>query len=140
MLQGLPGTKYTSYAHLYQLYIQFVRHHNTIIVIDGYGGSPSNKDETHYGKTVSDMGTDANFTPDMPLTMQNKQFLANPRNKQKCIDLLGSLMEKEKGIQVKHSPGDAMSVCTIALRKYMVVVRYDTDFRIPMQYLGVWSM
>jgi hypothetical protein len=68
-----------------------------------------------------------------------KTFLANQRNKQKCVYLLGSDMEKEGGIQVRHSSGDAdydiaMSACAIATSQPVVVVGNDTNLLILLQY------
>jgi hypothetical protein len=107
-------------------------------VFDGYADGPSTKDEAHLRRTSSEMGVDVDFTPDMLLKMKKKPFLANPRNKQKFINLLGSEMEKVD-IKVKHSPGDAdydiaMSACTIAQTKPVVVVGDDTDLLIILQH------
>jgi hypothetical protein len=72
------------------------------------------------------------------LLKMKKTFLANQRNKQKCVYLLGSDMEKDGGIQVRHSSGDAdydiaMSACAIATSQPVVVVGNDTDL-ILLQY------
>ena len=141
MLQRLPWAKSTSYANLCQLYIQYICNHfpNALIVFDGYGGGPSTKDETHQRRTGNEMGVNVDFTSDMLLKMKKKSFLANPKNKQKFIDLLGSEMVKEKGIQVRHSIGDAdydivVSACTIAMTRPVVVVGDDTDLLILLQH------
>ncbi len=84
------------------------------------------------------MGLEVNVNLNMMLTMKKKPFLANPKNKQAFINLLGSVMEKT-GIQVQHSQGDAdydiaMSACNIALTKPVVVVGDDTDLLILLQH------
>ena len=104
-------------------------------MFDGYGNGPSNKDETHKRRSGSEMGANVDLTPDMMLPMKKKSFLANPNNKQRFINLLASVMEKEDGIAVKHSPADAdydiaMSACTIARSQPVVVVGDDTDLLI----------
>ena len=69
------------------------------------------------------MGADVEFMPDMLLRMKKKQFLANPKNKQRFINLLGSEMEKS-GIQVRQALGDAdYDIVTTACD----VVGDDTD-------------
>ena len=141
LLQRLPWPRSVSYADLCQLYIQFVNSHynNAHIVFDGYGTGPSTKDETHQRRTGSEMGVDVDFTPDMLLKMKKKPFLANERNKQKFIDLLGAEMEKTGRIHVKHSPGDAdydiaVCACTVALTTPVVVVADDTDILMLLQH------
>ena len=52
------------------------------------------------------MGADVEFMPDILLRMKKKQFLANPKNKQRFINLIGSKLEKS-GIQVRQACGDA---------------------------------
>ena len=76
------------------------------------------------------MGVDVDFTTDMLLTMK-KSFLANSRNKQKFIYLLGSILERE-GLQVKFSKAVsdydiAMTACDAAQTVPVVVVGDDTD-------------
>jgi hypothetical protein len=140
LLQRLPWAKSTSYANICQQYIAYVCNHypNAHIVFDGYGSGPSTKDETHQRRSGSEMGVDVDFTPDMLIKMKKKPFLANTRNKQKFLHLLGSEMGK-KGIQVTHSLGDAdydiaMTACTIALTMPVVVVGDDTDLLILLQH------
>ena len=65
---------------------------NALVVVDGYTSGPTTKDETHQRRAGSEIGVDIDFTPDMLLPMKKKAFLANPRNKQKFIDLLSSLL------------------------------------------------
>ena len=105
-----------------------------LVVSDGYSSDPSTKDETHQQRTGTDMGVDVDFTSDMILKMKKRPFLANPRNKQKLINIMSSQMEEE-GIQVKQSSGDAeydivMSACSLAETKPVVVVGDDTDLLI----------
>ena len=100
---------------------------------------PSTKDETHQRRTGSEMRMNVDFTPEMLLTMKKKPFLANTRNKQKFIHLLGSEMEKEDEIQVTHSSADAdydiaMAACTSAATVPVVVVVDDTDLLILLQH------
>ncbi len=103
--------KATSYADLCQLYMQFMQNHfrNAVVVFDGYHSGPSTKDETHQRRNGTEIGVDVEFTPDM----KKKPFLANPRNKQNIINMLGSKME-EDDIQVQHSPGDPITLTDIS--------------------------
>ena len=133
LLQRVPWSKCSSYASLCHLYIQYINRYfnNALVVFDVYTSDPTTKDETHQRRAGSEIGVDIDFTPDMLLRMKKKAFLANPRNKQKFIDLLSSLL-KDNGIDVKQSPGDAdydivMSACRAALDTDVVVVADDTD-------------
>jgi len=77
--------------------------------------------------------------PDMLLKMKKKPFLANTRNKQKFLHLLGSEMMKQEGIQITHSSGDAdyniaMTACTAAVEQPVAVVGDDTDLLILLQH------
>ncbi len=87
--------------------MQFMQTHfrKAVVVFDGYDSGPSTKDETHQRRNGTEMGVDVEFTPDMVLHMKKKPFLANLRNKQNFINMIGSKME-EDAIQVQHSPGD----------------------------------
>lgn len=136
MLQRIPWPKSSSYGSLCHLYTRFICSHftNSLIVFDGYGSGPSTKDETHQRRRGREMGVDVDVTGDMLLKMKKKSFLANPRNKQRFIDLLGSQLEKD-GTNVKHSSGDAdydivVNACMIAQTKDVVVVGDDTDLLI----------
>ena len=76
------------------------------------------------------MGADVEFMPDMLLRMKKKQFLANPKNKQRFINLLGSEMEKS-GIQVRQALGDAdYDIVTTACN----VVGDHTDLLVLLQH------
>ena len=79
---------------------------NDVVIFDGYLNGPSTKDETHM-RVGSEMGVDVDFTPDMFVKMKKKPFLANQKNKQRFINLLGAELKKESGIQIQHSSGDA---------------------------------
>ena len=130
-------SKCSSYASLCHLYIQYInRYFNNALVV--FIPAVTTKDETHQRRAGSEIGVDIDFTPDMLLRMKKKAFLANPRNKQKFIDLLSSLL-KDNGIDVKQSPGDAdydifMSACRAALETDVVVVADDTDILVLLQH------
>ena len=104
---------------------------DVIVVFDGYASGPSTKDETHRRRTGGGMGVDVEVAADMVLRMQKKLFLANQKNKQKFINLLGSTLEAT-GIQVKHSEADAdyniaMTACSAAQVTPVTVIADDTD-------------
>ena len=73
----------------------------------GYGYGPSTKDETHQRRVGKEMGADVDFGLEMQLKMKKKPFLANQRNKERFINLLGAKKETKSDIQVIHSSGDA---------------------------------
>ena len=142
LLQRIVWPKAASYASICLLYTQYLRHHysNILVVFDGYEDGPSTKDETHQRRTsCSTIGADVDVTPDINLKMNKKTFLANPRNKQQFIHLLGSELEKSEDITVKHAAADAdydiaISACNMALAKTVVVVGDDTDLLVLLQH------
>ena len=108
-----------------------------VVVFDCHGSDPYTKDETHHLRTGTEMGVDVDFTGRRILKLKTP-FLANPRNKQKCINLLSSQIEKE-GIHLNKSSGDAdydiaMSACALAQTRPVIVVGDDTDLLILLQY------
>lgn len=134
LLQKLPWPKSITYHKLCDLYIQYLERHypRAIVVFDGYGGGPTTKDETHQRRIGKEMGVDVDVRGDMLLEMKKKSFLANPRNKQKFINLLGSLLSEQPDIQVQHAEGDAdydivISACTISMTQHVAIVGEDTD-------------
>ena len=110
-----------------------------VVVFDGHGSDPytCTKDETHQLRTGTEMGVDVNFTGRRILKLKNP-FLVNPRNKQKCINLMSSQMEKE-GIHLNKSSGDAdyhiaMSACALAQTRPVIIVGDDTHLLILLQH------
>ena len=88
------------------MYIQYVRtHRNTLIVFDGYENGPSTKDEDHERRMCGLVGADVDLSLDM--RMNKRLFLANLKNNQRFIKLLGYQIQHMDGITVKHSQGDA---------------------------------
>ena len=134
LLQKLPWPHHTTYAELSKLYVQYVNRHysHAVVVFDGYASGPTTKDEAHCRRAKSKIiGAEVNFTPAMQLTMKKKTFLANPRNKQKFLNYIGSELEKA-GVKVEHSSADAdynivSTACTMAMRRSVTVVGEDTD-------------
>ena len=109
-----------------------------VVVFGGHGSDPYTKDETHQLRTGTEMGVYVDFTGRRFLKLKKNPFLANPRNKQKCINLMSSQMEKE-GIHLNKSSGDAdydiaMSACALAQTKPVIIVGDDTDLLILLQH------
>ena len=104
-----------------QLYIQYVQSNygSALLYLMAMIVDLLPKMKLNLQRTGSDKRGDVDITPEMLLKMKKKPFLANTSNKQKFINLIGSIMENEEGIQVRHSHSDAdynivISVCAIA--------------------------
>lgn len=86
----------TTYVIVSSLYVQYVHRHyrHAVVTFDGYGSGSSTKDEAHQRRASSNnIGAERNLKAGMQLTMK-EAFLANPRNKQKFLHLIGSNLEK----------------------------------------------
>lgn len=130
-----------SYTDLIQLYMQYVHNHfsNVLVVFDGYVNGPSTKDEIHQRRVCNEMGVDVDFSSDMIMKVKRKPFLANQRNKQRSINILGAELEKESGCQVTHSSRDAdfdivKTACNIASSKPVIVVGDNTDLLVLLRH------
>ena len=141
MLQHVPWPRVASYADIVKLYIQYLHHNfpHSVVVFDGYTNGPSTKDETHQRRAGKEMGVDVDISLDMTLKMKKKPFLANEKNKQRFINLLGIEMEKESNIQAIHSSGDAdldivKTALHLSLAKQVILVGEDTDLLVLLLY------
>jgi len=135
LLQRLPWPKCSTYGAICLLYSKYIDRHfsagEVVIVFDGYSSGPTTKDEAHHRRAASGMGVDVDVGADMVLRMQKKLFLANQKNKQKFITLLGSILDAN-GIQVKHAEADAdydiaIAACSAAQLTPVTVIAEDTD-------------
>ena len=132
LLYKLPWPKHITYCRLAQTYADFVKssYGDALVVFDGYHG-PSTKDEIHQSRAGTEVGADLEFLPEMEMTMPKKAFMANAKNKQRLINLIGHKMT-ETGIEVEHSAGDAdYTIAISACKRYparpVTVVTEDTD-------------
>ena len=140
LLHRLPWPKGHTYLSLCHQYTQYIQRHfeEAVVVFDGYDHGPSTKDETHCRRSGKEVGVEVSFEPNMFTTMKKAAFLANQRNKQGFLYLLGSELVKAS-IKVKHCKGDAdydiaITACTLARTKPVVVVGDDTDLLVLLQH------
>ena len=113
LLQRIPWPRSASYIAVTKIYIQYIQKHfsgGVLVVFDGYEDGPSTKDEAHHRRSGQEMGIDVNFTPEMTIKMKKKPFLANEKNKQRFLNLLGTELVKEPNIEVLHASADAMLI------------------------------
>ena len=141
LLQSLQWPKGATYGELCHSYIQYVQRHykKALVVFDGYNSGPTMKYEAHKKRHRNAIGADVDVRKQLVLRMNTPAFLANAKNKQKFIFLLGEELENCPNIQVRHSEGDAeydivMSGCTVAMSHPVVVVGDDTDLLILLQH------
>ena len=141
LLQRLPWPKGATYGELCHSYIHYVQRHykKVLVVFDGYNSEPTIKDEAHKKRHRNVNGADVDIRKQLVLRMNKPAFLANAKNKQKYIFLLGEELENCPNIQVRHSEGDAdydivMSACAVAMSHPVVVVEDDIDLLILLQY------
>ena len=115
-----------------------IRHYGkATIVFDGYGEGPSVKDNTHQrrGQCVHPV---INFSTNTEFVGSREDFLSNPSNKQRFIDLV-SFELLEKGCSVINSPGDAdvdivKAAAAASLQQTTTIIGEDTDLLILLLY------
>ena len=136
LLHHLPWTKGKRYEELCQMYVDFIiaKYGSATIVFDGYGEDPSTKDAAHLRRTGGVCSTTINFTRNMILNSKKEQFLSNPHNKQRFIDLLSDKLN-ENGCTVHHAEGDAdvlivAKTMESARQKGTILIGEDTDLLI----------
>ena len=97
LLQKLPWQRGSTYASIVNSYVRHVmqKFDRPVIVFDGYISGPSTKDITHLRRCKGKSPTDVHITPEMVLHTKRDAFLANPKNKQRFIDLLSSELHKK---------------------------------------------
>ena len=76
-----------------------------IIIFDGYGET-STKDTMHLRRNKGQAGVNVTFAEEIQLSMKKATFLANGRNQQRLINLLGNCLDKKK-CNVYHAPRNA---------------------------------
>jgi 5'-3' exonuclease len=108
-----------------------VKYGNAIIVFDGYTARPSTKDATHERRSQEKTEATVNFESTMMCKSKKEQFLANPCNKQRFINLLAQRLQSE-GCTVYHADGDAdylivQKAVEAASSNTTVLVGEDTD-------------
>ena len=71
------------------------------MVFDGYEHGPAPKDVTHHRRTGLSQGIEVKFSEDMALVLKKDVFLANKKNKQRFISILGQKLGNA-GCTVHH--------------------------------------
>ena len=97
---------------------------NAIVVFDGYDDT-STKNMTHQRRAA------VTFTENMKVTLKKDNFLANPKNKQRFINMLSRFL-KEDNCPTYHAKGDAdvlivKTAVESARERNIVLVGDDTD-------------
>ena len=140
-LHKVPWEKGRTYDEICSSYVKYVLKHygkGTMIVFDGYDGTPSTKDTTHIRRSKGKLGKPVAVKGNMILNMKKQDFLLNFENKQSFLKLLGDQMNNAK-LECIHAKGDADSLvvetaiqCSIA--NATVVIAEDTDILILLLY------
>ena len=124
-------------------YVKYVRakFHKCVVVFDGYGGEPSTKDHEHMrrmaGKIVS---PDLRVNPDLNISCDREEFLANDRNKEALIQLICAELTKHNiRVHQAKDDGDTLIVKTAinlvkTVNTPVVVVAEDTDILVLLCY------
>ena len=107
------------------------KYDKSCVVFDGYESGLSTKQGTQSRRARGVVGPTVHFTPDMICTVTKEKFLANPSNKQRFINLLASVLDKE-GCQVLNARADAdvlivQTAIKTAESQTTIVVGDDTD-------------
>ena len=94
-------------------------------------GGPSTKECTHERRNKDRSEPTINFTGDMICKTRKDHFLANKKNKQKLINLIGSKLD-DQGCKVLHGEGDAdlliiQTAVEASRSQDVIVIGEDTD-------------
>ncbi|KXJ09307.1 hypothetical protein AC249_AIPGENE3666, partial [Exaiptasia diaphana] len=139
LLHRIPWPSNVTYADICAQYVQYIkrRYNRATIVFDGYMCGPSTKDCTHQRRTTAH-SPEVNFQQDMVLKLKKDEFLSNPSNKQKFVNLLGEKL-RLAGYKVYHSVSDAdlaIALTTIqsSESETTVLIGDDTDLLVLLCY------
>lgn len=141
LLHRISWSNNESYENIAMCYVNFVlkSYGKAVVVFDGYNGSPTTKDGTHR-RRYTKASRDVNFSSGMKFSGKKEQFLANERNKQAMISLLGVMLETN-GCTVYYAVGDAdvdiaRAAAKSAENMHTTVIGEDTDLLILLLYHG----
>lgn len=136
LLHRVKWNEATNYAGIYNMYITYIRKHfgnRCTIVFDGYEDA-SNRTKTAEQSRRARLkhAVDVRVGDNLPVTLQQDQFLSNTKNKAR---LIASLVPKlrQNGYEVFQSDGDAdVLIVQTAIEKIshfqnVVVVGEDVD-------------
>ena len=106
------------------------KYENAIVVFDGYDDM-STKNMTHQRRAAGKAGATVTFTENMKVTLKKDNFLANPKNKQRFINMLSCFL-REDNCPTYHAEGDddvliVKTAVESARERNTVLVGDDTD-------------
>ena len=98
--------KNATYQDICGLYCSYATktYGNAIVVFDGYDMSRKNK--THQRRAAGKVGATVTFTGNMKVTLKKDNSLANPKNKQRFINMPSRFLQ-EDNCPTYHAEGDA---------------------------------
>jgi len=133
LIHKLPWTKGETWEEIMLMYCNYVgkKYGQAIVVFDGYIDSPSTKDQAHTRRNNGCVGVEVHFEENMKLHMKKDDFLCNPKNKQRFIQMLSQKLETS-GCEVHQSTGDAdllivKTALASAQERETIVIASDTD-------------
>ena len=141
LLHRIPWTRGDTFTSICKIYTNYVtrKYPTAYVVFDGYSDQPTTKDVTHIRRSRTMRNPPViNFTESMPCMLKKDAFLANPKNKQKFINLLGEKLEENR-ITVRHAPSDAdvlivQTAVEHSANNEIVVIGEDTDLLVLLLY------
>ena len=103
---------------------------NAIAVFDGYDDI-STQNMTHQRRAAGKAGATVTFTENMKVTLKKDNFLANPNNKKRFINMLSRFLQ-EDNCATYHAEGNAdvlfvKTAVESATERNTVFVGDDTD-------------
>ena len=135
LLHLISWPKDATYQQVLDTYVSYVRNHygsGSHVVFDGYSDMMTTKDAERQRRALHLASSDIIFERTMKVTMPQKAFLHNARNKSRLIKFLMDDLERNR-INVAQHRGDADSLIVstaLALcdqEKPLIVVATDTD-------------
>ena len=104
LLQRLPWKRGSKFSSIYDSYVSYAikKYNKAIVVLGGYEHGTAPKDVTHHRRTGLSEGIEVKFQENMALVLKKEVFLANKKNKQRSINILGQKLE-DAGCTVHHA-------------------------------------
>ena len=140
LLHRVKWAKKKSYQEIAKQYVSYVRgkYGESCVVFDGYEQGPSIKDHEHL-RRAKKICADVQLSESMEAYKDQEVFLANEKNKQQFIQLIGRYL-RDDGQVVYQSDGDADTMIVQCALQYasegseVNVVADDTDVFVLLVY------
>ena len=140
LVHKIPWTAVSTYSEVAGSYVDYVTRHfgQAAVVFDSYTDTPTTKNCTQLKRTKGLSCATIEFSPNMKIVKSKEEFLRNPKNKQRFIDLLTERLANS-GCKVLHAQDDAdvlvvQTSVSCAETSSTTLIGNDTDLLVLLLY------